>query len=132
MAVLPRRSPFIEVTDMLRFIRDANGYPRAEGEGAYQLLGTFLEQDVQGSLNGCNEYLGIISQIRSGLLPEWSGLGNAHNVSITESGVVIENEWAIPNSRSTVSLDEFENAIRQWAALISHRGGDAPQKPTSK
>lgn len=106
---------------MLHFFLDLNGYPRAHGKGAEQLLGTFLEQDVQGSLDGCSQYMDILARVRSSAIPEWSGTGNVHTVSITPKGVAIENEWAISESAATYSLDDFENALREWAKLISHR-----------
>jgi hypothetical protein len=115
------RLRYFEAKKMPRFSFDSHGYPRAVGEEAEHVLCGFLEQDIQGSVDGCTDYLNILARVKISALREWSGTGNAHTVSITPNGVSITNEWAISACAATYSLDEFENPLRGWAKLISNR-----------
>jgi len=106
------------VTD-IRCYRDGLGFRRAEVVGGDQTIGSFLESDIQGSINGCKEYLNIIKSIRGGETQEWSGTGNAYAIDITRDAVRIENLWVENANTAEVSLIDFESCIRSWMEFVS-------------
>ena len=62
------------------FSYDASGDPRSECESPYELLGHFLESDVQGSIPRCKEILHIIDEIFAGKTKTfiWKALNEQH------------------------------------------------------
>ena len=103
---------------------DEHGFRRAEVSPPYQLLGWYLEDDVQGSLYHCKLLFSEIEKVKAGVEPEFSGTGNAHTVTITRDKVVIENEYLIESEDCDISriceipLVEFEQALTQWFEFI--------------
>jgi hypothetical protein len=102
----------------MRFFRDAHGYPRCEAAPPHQVVGWFLEQDIQGSRRTADELLAEIEGIASGCQTGWSGTGNAFHLALTPAGAEIECLWdeAIPACR--VGLAELGEAVRGWAQLL--------------
>ncbi len=104
---------------MIRCYRDEYGMFRAEVTNGHSNLGNFLEQDVQGSVKGAQLYLDVLQSVMDGREAEWSGTGNAHTVTISPSGVTIENVWDEGLGTAVVSLDDFKQALLSWQACIS-------------
>ena len=103
----------------LRLYKDDRGVPRAEVPPPREALGWWLAQDIQSDRDACDELLSVIQDIRSGKRAEWEGTGNVHTITITPEGARIETEFAEPPRTAEVSLDELEDALRRWKALIS-------------
>lgn len=106
----------------VRLYRDEAGYPRAEAPAPCEALGWMLEQDVQGDLDWCRELLEIIGRVRGGALPEWSGTGNAHALDLAPGQARIETLWAEPPAVCELTLDDLEQAVRDWLAFLQAQG----------
>lgn len=102
----------------LTLYHDDHDFPRAEVETPYEVLGWFLEQDVQSSVSWCKELVGIIETIQCGRKARWEGTGNAHTLVLTQKRVRIENEYTDPPQSCELSLHDFENAILEWSTFI--------------
>ena len=97
---------------------DKYGSLRAKTEPRSEILGMYLEQDIQCSLNGCDELIGICNQVKRKEEPEWSGTGNAHTLTICEQHVTIENEYDDSLDPMEISLSEFIEALKEWKRCI--------------
>jgi hypothetical protein len=103
---------------------DQNCIRRAEVNPPYRLLGWYFEDDVQGSLYTCKLLFSEIEKVKAGIVPEVSGTGNAHTITITPDKVVIENEYLIESDDFQMSrtcempVAEFEKALTQWFEFI--------------
>lgn len=106
---------------MIRYHLDQHGYPRAAGDGHDRLLGTFLEQDVQGSQEFCRELLDVLAQVEASTITDWSSTGNAHTISVSPTGVRIENDWSPQEPTEEYARAEVEAAVRHWMQLLASR-----------
>jgi hypothetical protein len=103
---------------------DEHGFRRAKVSPPYELLGWYFEGDVQASIYHCKLLFSEIEKVKAGIVPETSGTGNAHTITITPDRVVIENEFLIESDDSQMSrtcempLIEFEKALTQWFEFI--------------
>jgi hypothetical protein len=98
-----------------------NGYPHALVEKPYELLGWFLESDVQGSLENGQEIKILINEVRTGKIPYSEGVGNAYNLILTPSGARIETEFATPNVSLDITLNELDDALSAWLDFLGKR-----------
>lgn len=73
-----------------KFFFDSDRIPRARGPAAEAVLMTFLESDVQGSDHICHDLMEDLIAIEEGADTEREFIGNAHRVTMTSAGVVIE------------------------------------------
>ena len=103
---------------MIKCYQDERGYPRVDPNGLHPLIAAYLEQDVQGSRGACQELLAALEEVKNGRLPEWSGTGNAHTVSIRPDVVMIHNEWDDSLGNAHLPLDVFRGCIEAWEACI--------------
>ncbi len=108
----------------LRVHSGDNGILKAIPDRDRELLGRFLEEDVQESSSHCLELLNAIEGISSQGEQRWEQTGNAHTVILDRSGVTIESEMDEECAPLHLSLDEFEEAVKTWLSAIEH-GGDA-------
>ncbi len=125
----------------IKFFFDRDGTPKARGPGSERILMTFLEVDVQGSEYICHDLIDDVTAIEdnSAELREFSG--NAHAVTITTQGVLIEpmiesianptepgtqrsehdnaaTEHSTPNEQYTTGLKHFKEIMEDWEAFI--------------
>jgi hypothetical protein len=105
----------------LDFHRDERGFPRARGEAEDDLLARFLESDVQGSVVGAFDFLGTLDRVESGELERWEGTGNAHTLTLTSEGALIEAEWEPEPRALRLSHAELREALNGWIALLLDR-----------
>ncbi|MEQ5369226.1 hypothetical protein [Morganella morganii] len=104
----------------MKFYIDKDGYSRAEADEEHRLIAWFLNDDVQGSLHGVEEYISWCDVIRNGELPQWKGTGNAHTVTIKPNGVEIFNEYT-EESLKIATIAEFKGYLEQWRELLLSR-----------
>lgn len=97
---------------------DSHGYPRAEYQAPNEVLGWYLEQDVQSSPATCDELLHVCEEIVEGRRRDWQGSGNAHTVTIADSHVTIENEFSDSTELCEVSIEDFKTAVLAWKELL--------------
>jgi hypothetical protein len=109
---------------MISCYRDTDGYPRVHVGDGRPVIGSFLEQDVQGSVASCREYLAAAEDVGRGRKPEWSGTGNAHTVLIRPTGVTIENVWDERLGVAELSVEEFKQCLNAWIECISSQPAD--------
>jgi hypothetical protein len=96
------------------------------GSGRHgEIIGSFLQSDVQADLETARMLLAEIAAGERGENPQPSGVGNAFSITITPDGAVIRNavvEGAVPER---YSLGELRAALETWiAAIESVRSGD--------
>jgi uncharacterized protein YacL (UPF0231 family) len=97
---------------------DPQGYPRAEYSSPHEVLGWYLEQDIQCSEVNCEEILRACDQIVSGNEQEWGGVGNAHDISITADRVRIENLFSDVVFSCELTVEDFRQVVQSWKELI--------------
>jgi len=119
----PHRSIFTNRHLSFKYFLDEHGIRRAFVSSPYELLGWYLEDDVQGSLYHCELLFSVIEKVKNGALEEWSGTGNAHTITITPSRVVLENEYLLeseetPRRTCEIPLIEFEKTLKEWFQFI--------------
>ncbi len=102
-----------------KFFFDKNNCPRAEYQPPNEILGWYLEQDVQSSPATCDEMLSVCSDVLSGQKESWEGVGNAHSIVINREAVVIENEFDESSGPCEVSIEELQTALKLWKELIT-------------
>jgi len=103
---------------IVKCLIDEHGIRRARVDSPYEMVGLFLEGDVQGSLYHCKLLLSIIEKVKSGMESEWSGTGNAYTITITRDKVVLEYEYSDPLETCEIPLFEFEKALKEWFQFI--------------
>lgn len=92
-----------------KFFFDSDRIPRARGPAAEAVLMTFLESDVQGSDHICHDLMEDLIAIEEGADTEREFIGNAHRVTLTSAGVVIET-LALDSSMASED-DVGENVV---------------------
>jgi len=101
------------------FFFDKDGSPRARGPAAEKVLMNFLEVDVQGSDHICHDLMEDLTAIEDESDDSREFIGNAHSVTITADGVVIETQQDdTPNEPYTVALKHFREVLEDWEAFI--------------
>jgi hypothetical protein len=105
----------------LDLYRDGQGHPRAQAEAPDDLLARFLESDVQGSVTSAFDYLETLDRVESGELHHWEGTGNAHTLTLTPDGALIEAEWEWEPRALQLSHAELREALNGWVALLLDR-----------
>ena len=89
------------------------------GSGRHgEIIGSFLQSDVQGDLETARTLLGEIAAAERGENPQPAGVGNAFSIAITPDGAVILNavvEGAVPER---YRLAELRAALETWIAAI--------------
>lgn len=98
--------------------RNPAGDPRAKFDPPYELLGHFLESDIQGSIAICNEILGKVDEIVAGKIKEWQQTGNAHTVVLSRHGACIEAEFDNIRAPCRLTLERFQKAVSEWKSFL--------------
>jgi hypothetical protein len=111
----------VEVIAM-HFDRDEDGRARAHAEPPCEVLGWFLEQDVQADEIYCRELITTIEEIEIGIGERWEDVGNAHRLTLSPTGAEIESEYAEPTARCELTLTELRDVLTAWLAHV--RGGN--------
>ena len=103
------------------FYRDSSGDPRAEFEHPYELLGHFLESDIQGSISICDEILGRIDEIFAGRTKKWQQTGNAYTIVLSRHSVCIEAEFGNVQEPCRLTLECFKKAVSDWKSFLEKK-----------
>jgi hypothetical protein len=97
---------------------DERRIARASVEPPYEMLGRFLEEDVQSHAAVAMELRRLIREVRSGQRSSWEGTGNAHTLVLRPTGARIEPEFAEPAILCELALDDLDVALAQWIAVL--------------
>ena len=109
------------------FFFDKDGSPRARGPASEKILMNFLEVDVQGSDHICHDLMEDLTAIEDESDDSREFIGNAHSVTITPDGVVIDrlqgnnvdgDSTTEPDGPYTVALKHFREILEDWEAFI--------------
>jgi uncharacterized protein YacL (UPF0231 family) len=109
------RAPMIKGT----FYLDHYGYPRATYQPPQEVLGEYLEQDVQSSSLACDSLLHFCNEVADGRRDSWQASGNAHTVTISSGRVRIENEFSDSGLPCELPIEDFMAALLSWKEFIS-------------
>jgi hypothetical protein len=85
------------------------------------LLRLFLESDVQGSVASARDLLDALDRVETGALDRWERTGNAHTLTITPQGAVIEPEFEPEPRELRLSLADLRAALCGWIDWIESR-----------
>jgi uncharacterized protein YacL (UPF0231 family) len=107
---------------VMHFYRDAAGDPRAVCAEARELLGRYLESDLQGSAGHAREILGVIDRVVAGETRSWQETGNAHTLILEPEGATIESEMEEEAAPCRIPLDELRDAVTGWLAFLERTG----------
>jgi len=105
----------------LDLYRDEQGLPRARAEAPDDLLAGLLESDVQGSVVTAFDILGILDRVEAGETDRWEGTGNAHTLTITPGGALIQDELADDTEALHLPLADLREALNAWIGLLLDR-----------
>ena len=83
-----------------------------------EIIGSFLQSDVQGDLETAQTLLSETAAAERGENPQPGGVGNTFSITISPDGAVIRNavvEGAVPER---YSLAELRAALELWIAAV--------------
>jgi len=103
------------------FLIDSGGFPRVKADVGLELVGDFLEMDVQSSVFAVDEYLAATEDVVAGRIPVWEGTGNAFTLSIRMAGVDFYNEFTSEELQGLSVLD-FSEYLTAWKQLVIANG----------
>src|SRR5215510_12112922 len=103
----------------LSFFHDQAGEPRASCAPPYDLLGHFLESDIQGNRTVCQDILQILDRVAAGELQVWQQTGNAHTLVLTADGAYITADFDPAARPCHMALAEFRSALERWCAFLA-------------
>lgn len=102
----------------LQFYRDTAGDPRARGRGRGKAVAGFLESDLQGSAVSAREVLRAVDDVQAGRRESWERTGNAHTLTLSPGGAVLQDEMDEDAEPVSVSLPEIREAVAGWVSFL--------------
>lgn len=105
----------------MRCFTDAHGFRRINVAPLPDTVASFLESDIQGSLETADEFLAQVDRIVSGKPQSWEATGNAFAITLTRDGVSIDCVWGDDNCK--LSLADFRECLLAWRAFVSGTNG---------
>ena len=89
------------------------------GSGRHgEIIGSFLQSDVQGDLETARMLLAETIAAERGETPQPGGVGNAFSIAISPEGAVIRNAVVEGALAERYSLPELRAALEAWIAAI--------------
>lgn len=102
----------------MKFYRDINGSPRVNMKPPFDIIGRYLEHDVQSFPGWCRELIQIVEDVIIGTRNHWEGTGNAYTLILTPDKARVESEFAEPEEVCEISLKDFKQALVGWLNFI--------------
>lgn len=103
----------------MKYYLDEHGIHRVRSVDGEELLGSFLEEDVQSSLDNCGIVLQSLSDVERGACQPFHSTGNAHDVFIQSDRVHIEHLWLLPPMQPLeLTIGRFRQALLEWRAFL--------------
>jgi uncharacterized protein YacL (UPF0231 family) len=105
----------------LEFHRDSDGAPRARvthGTDAGRAVSGFLESDLQDSAEAAREILRAVDAVEAGREPSWERTGNAHTLTLSPEGAMIQDENDEDSKPHALSLVELRRAVADWISFL--------------
>lgn len=108
----------------LQFYWDSEGTPRAQCDPPGHTVASFLESDVQGSLEFAHEILRALDRIDAGTIDSWEVTGNAHTLTLKKDGVAIRSEVDEDAEPVLLAKSLFREVMADWVSFVDEgRGG---------
>jgi hypothetical protein len=108
--------------DLISIRRHPAGFFEAQarpGSGHHgEIIGSFLQSDVQGDLETARMLLAEITAAERGENPQPGGVGNAFSITIAPDGAVIRNAVVEDAMPEHYDLAELRAALESWIAAI--------------
>lgn len=102
----------------MKFYFDSNGDPRTQCPAGYDLLGQFLESDIQGSIAFCQEILDKVEEITSGKIDYWEVTGNAHTLVLSPGSACIESLFDDTSESLKIQTVQLKKVLEDWMAFL--------------
>lgn len=112
----------------LKFYFDSNGDPRARCPARYDLLGQFLESDIQGSVDFCREILEKVVEITKGIIDYREVTFNAHTLVLFPRTACIEPLFGDASESLKIPIVQFKQVLEDWKTFLISQTGDGEQK----
>jgi uncharacterized protein YacL (UPF0231 family) len=101
----------------LEFYWDDLGDPRVRSPRGRELLGRYLESDLQSDTRHARDIAHAVDRVAAGRLPSFSETGNAHTLTLSPAGAVIESEMD-ERASCLLPLAELHAAVSRWIAFL--------------
>jgi len=89
------------------------------GSGRHgEIIGSFLQSDIQGDLETARMLLAEVAAAERGEKPQPGGAGNAYSITITPDGAVIRNAVVADAPPERYRLPELRAALETWIEAI--------------
>jgi uncharacterized protein YacL (UPF0231 family) len=101
----------------MRFYYNDSGNPRADTSTEDNILGWFLQGDVQSNEDTTKYLLSVVEDVRT-KHEEYERWGNGVVLQLTDDKVVM---WhiGVDEYKYEITLDELEEGLRGWLELIT-------------
>ncbi|PZO36228.1 MAG: hypothetical protein DCF19_22025 [Pseudanabaena frigida] len=95
----------------IQFYEDEQGYFKAETDAQYRLLGQYLETEIQGVAEVCQDLLETIKELEQGDRTQIEGVGNGYGLKLTTESATIWSEFTETELTLEISLADFQQAL---------------------
>ena len=103
----------------LHIERDDRGWRRARVAEHLLALSEFLEADMQGSVDWCEEVLRHVEAVGSRSQERWERSGNACTLTLTYDQAHIEHDY-LTGVSCVLPLSELREAVRRWREFVQN------------
>ena len=107
----------------LQFYWDSEGTPRAQCDPPGHTVASFLESDVQGSLEFAHEILRALERVDSGEEEAWEVTGNAHTLILARNEATIQSEMDEDAEPVILAKSLFRQVVADWISFIDEGRG---------
>ena len=105
----------------INFHIDNSGFLRVDVAPTYELLGTFIENDLM-AIDYCRELIQTIDEVLAGKVEEYSSTGNAFTITLTPEKARIDLEVVEPTPFLDLSLIDLKQALTEYLAFAEAQG----------
>jgi uncharacterized protein YacL (UPF0231 family) len=95
---------------------------RVETSEDLQLLGVYLETDIQEDQALVREVLDGCRDIRGGHREQWQMSGNAHTLEAYRGTICLQSLFDVEAAQLLLTLDQFVFILMTWEAVILYGG----------
>ena len=110
----------------LEYYRDDLGDARVRAPRGRELLGRYLEGDLQSDALHAREIAHAVDRVAAGHLPSFTETGNAHTLTLSPAGAVIESELD-ERAACLLPLADLRAALGGWIAFLEKGSGARPR-----
>jgi len=97
----------------IKFYKDSEGYFKADIDVEHQLLGQYLESEIQGVAGICEDVLNIIKEIELGDRALIEAVGNGYGLRLTAITATIWSEFTETELVLEIPLSDFKQVLEE-------------------